>query len=441
MHIAIIGTGYVGLVSGTCFAEFGNRVTCVDSDGAKIEKLKKGIVPFYEPGLEELIHRNLENGFLSFTTDVEYAVTNSLVVFIAVGTPSTRDGGCDLSYIDQAAESIGKNLNGYKVIVTKSTVPVGTGERIRKIITENLDPSSPHQFDIVSNPEFLREGSAIEDFMHPQRVVIGTSSGQAAAILKDLYSPLYLRKTPFVITDVRTAELIKYATNAYLATKISFINEIANLCDRLGSDVHVVAEALGLDGRIGPKFLHPGPGYGGSCLPKDTRALVKIAESVDYDLEIVKTVIEVNERQKRVALEKIKEVVEDPKGKVVGVLGLSYKPNTSDVRESPALDIIRMLVAEGATVKAYDPAAMGEAKEALEKSVEYCKDSYEAARDSDALVIVTEWNKFRSLDLGRIKGLMRSPVLVDLRNIYSPEKANSLGFRYICTGRSGKFGN
>ncbi|MBI5380173.1 MAG: UDP-glucose/GDP-mannose dehydrogenase family protein [Nitrospirae bacterium] len=432
MNICVIGVGYVGLVTGACFAEFGLRVTCVDKDAERIGMLQKGLLPFFEPGLEEILRKNLQARRLSFVTDIARAVKDSLVIFIAVGTPSLEDGSADLSYVEEVARVIAEQMDDYKVIVTKSTVPVGTGERIREIILKH-QPRANH-FDIVSNPEFLREGSAIEDFMRPNRVIIGAESPQAVAILRDLYRPLYLIETPFVVTDVKTAELIKYASNAFLATKISFINEVAHLCERVGADVHVVAKGMGLDQRIGGKFLHPGPGFGGSCFPKDTQALARIAQSSGYRFEILETVLRVNARQMERMAEKIRDAVGGVQGKTLGVLGLSFKPNTDDIREAPALKIIEILLREGAAVRAFDPAAM-EAARRVYPQVLYCEDPYEAARGSDALIIVTEWNLFRNLDLGEIKRLLRLPVLLDLRNIYDPEKARALGLRYYGVGR------
>ena len=432
MNICVVGTGYVGLVTGACFAEFGLNVTCADNDQKKIEFLQKSRAPFFEPGLEELIRKNAKEGRLSFTTKIDQAVAKALVIFIAVGTPSQKDGSVDMTYIDEVARSIGENLNGYKVVATKSTVPVGTGERIRKIIEqyskEKID------FDIVSNPEFLREGAAIEDFLRPNRVIIGASSNQAIAILKDLYSPLYLIETPFVITNIETAEMIKYASNAFLATKISFINEMANLCEKVGADVNVVAKGMGLDQRIGSKFLHAGPGYGGSCFPKDTAGLAKIGEKHGYRFEIIQSVIKVNEKQKERMVEKIKEAMGKLKGKKIAVLGLSFKPNTDDLREAPALKIIPALQRCGAKISVYDPKAMESARQVFKK-VAYGKDAYDAAKGSDAVVIITEWNQFRNLDLGRLKNLMKTPVFIDLRNIYEPAKVRETGFKYVAVGR------
>lgn len=433
MHIAIIGTGYVGLVTGACFAEFGNFVTCVDKDKEKIEKLKKGIIPFYEPGLEDLVKRNLKEKRLEFTTRIERAIEDSLVIFIAVGTPPRGDGSANLEYVEEVAKEIAKNMKNYKVIVTKSTVPVGTGKRIKKLIEDNQDKKV--NFDIVSNPEFLREGSAIEDFMRPNRVVIGAESDAAISIMKDLYRPLYLLETPFVITDIVTAELIKYATNSFLATKISFINEMSALCEAVGANVNVLAKAMGLDGRIGPKFLHAGIGFGGSCLPKDTRALIRLAEEAGVNLGIVRASVEANERQRERLCNKILEVLEKKgTGSTVGILGLSFKPNTDDIREAPALYLIQRLLESGFKVKAYDPAAMENTKKVFPQ-IDYASDAYKATKDVDALVIVTEWNQFRNLDLQKIKSLMRDNLFFDLRNVYEPEKVRSLGFRYFSVGR------
>jgi UDPglucose 6-dehydrogenase len=432
MHICVVGVGYVGLVTGACFAELGISVTCVDNDEAKIELLKQGEVPFYEPGLTELTRKNVKEGRLSFTTDAGSAIRQSLVVFIAVGTPAAPDGSADLKYIREVAATIGRNLNGYKVIVTKSTVPVGTGQMIAQIVQG--ERRSDLIFDVVSNPEFLREGSAIEDFMRPNRVIIGAESDQAVAILKDLYSPLYLIETPLVITDVQTSEMIKYASNAFLATKISFINEMANICERVGADVHQVAKGMGLDGRIGPKFLHPGPGFGGSCFPKDIKAIEKIGRDLGYSFEIVKAVMRVNKRQRKYMVAKIKQSLGGVRGKTLAILGLTFKPNTDDMREAPSITIIRALQKEGAQIRAFDPAGMGEAKKIL-RSVHYAKDAYDAARGSHGLVIITEWNQFRNLNWQLMAELLREPVVVDLRNIYEPDRMKKLGFRYSCVGR------
>ena len=397
MHICVVGTGYVGLVTGACLADFGINVTCVDKDEEKIAKLLAGEIPIYEPGLDTLVEKN--------------------------GTPPKDDGSADLSYVVQVAEAIADNLNGYKVVVTKSTVPIGTGQLIEKIITER--GHGAHPFSVVSNPEFLREGSAIADFMRPDRVVIGARDAQAVAIMKDIYSPLYLIETPFVITNVESSELIKYASNAFLATKITFINEVAELCDRLGADVHHVSKGMGLDKRIGPKFLHPGPGYGGSCFPKDTQAMSEIARDAGRPFEIVETV------------ERVREAIgEDLGGKVVAVLGLSFKPETDDMRESSSIPLVTALVEGGAKVKAFDPVAMDNAREMLPDGVQYCEDSYDAADGADAMIIVTEWNQFRSLDMERVRSSLKQPVVVDLRNLYDPQRMKEQGFQYSSVGRA-----
>ena len=432
MKITIIGTGYVGLVTGACFSEFGVQVCCVDKDKEKISALKKGRIPIYEPGLAELVEKNAAAGHLQFSTDIQEAIQEAEVVFIAVGTPPRGDGSADLSYVEGVSLTIAQNLNSYKVIVTKSTVPVGTGERLRGIIAQNLKEET--DFDIVSNPEFLREGSAIEDFLRPNRIIIGTDSPRAVAVLKNLYKPLYLLETPFVVTDVQTAEMIKYASNAFLATKISFINEIANLCEKVGADVHQVAKGMGLDGRIGAKFLHPGPGYGGSCLPKDTTALVQLAKEQGLPLELLDAVVRVNLRQRSVMVEKIRQALGGLKDKTLAVLGLAFKPNTDDIRESPAMDIIQALLGMGAQVRAYDPEAMPAARKTL-KTVTYCRDPYEAAQGADAVVLITEWNQFRNLDLRRLREGLREPVFIDLRNVYDKQRAVQAGFRYFSVGR------
>ncbi|MGE5892575.1 MAG: UDP-glucose dehydrogenase family protein [bacterium] len=434
MHIGIIGTGYVGLVTGSCFAEFGVYVTCVDKDVRKIESIEKGEIPFYEPGLDDLVKRNVRQGRLKFSANIEDAVESSLVVFIAVGTPPRGDGSADLSYVEEVARQIAAHMKGYKVIVTKSTVPVGTGKRIREIISTTQKERI--NFDIVSNPEFLREGAAIEDFMRPNRVVIGTDSDQAAAIMRDLYRPLYLIETPIVITNIETAELIKYASNSFLAVKISFINEVANLCEQVGADVRMVAKGMGLDGRIGSKFLHPGPGFGGSCFPKDTRALLQIAGEHKVPMGVVQAAVDANERQKDAAVEKIVHAMGSLKGKKIGILGLSFKPNTNDMREAPSLHIINRLLNEGAEVRVYDPVAVKDAREILTSSVTFANDAYDALEGVDAGVLVTEWNQFRNLDLGRIKERMRQPYFFDLRNVYEPAAMRGLGFNYFCVGRA-----
>ncbi len=434
MKVAVIGAGYVGVVTAAGFAEFGNEVVCVDKIPEKVEKLKQGEIPFYEPGLKELVGKNIKEGRLVFTTDAPQAIKDSLVIFIAVGTPPRGDGSADLSYVEEVAKEIAANLDEYKVVVTKSTVPVGTSLKIKEIIETHKNNSTG--FDVASNPEFLREGSAVYDFMHPDRVVIGTDSDAAKAILRDLYRPLYLRETPFVFTDLKTSELIKYASNSFLAMKISFINEIANLCDALGADVHVVAKGMGLDGRIGPKFLHPGPGYGGSCFPKDTMALLKMAQEVGYHFRLVEATIQVNETQTERAAEKVRQALGgDLEGKVIALLGLSFKPNTDDIRESPAIRVAQKLKEKGAILRVFDPAAMENARQILGNGCTYCKDSYDAARGAEALVVATEWNQFRNLDLAKAKGVMKGNVLVDLRNVYEPEKAKALGFKYTGMGR------
>jgi UDPglucose 6-dehydrogenase len=432
MHIAVIGTGYVGLVTGACFAEFGVEVTCVDVDEKKIEGLKNNIMPIYEPGLDTIVEKNFKAGRLHFTTDIKTAVEQALVVFLAVGTPPKDDGSPDMSYYQQAAKDIAEAMNGYKVLVTKSTVPVGTGKWLREFVGENQKTKT--NFGVASNPEFLREGAAIDDFMRPDRVVVGSNEPDAIAIMKDLYRPLYLIETPIVITSLEAAELIKYAANAFLATKITFINEIANLCDAIGCDVHDVARGMGMDNRIGRKFLHPGPGYGGSCFPKDTKAFTKVGDKYGVDTSVVDAVIAANDRQRQMMLPKIERLVGDLGGKRIGVLGLSFKPETDDMRESPATDIIREMQRRGATVRAFDPVAMEEAKHSL-PDIEYASDEYDAIRDADALVIVTEWNQFRALDMEKVKGLLRSPRIADLRNIYEPSDMRALGFEYVGVGR------
>ena len=432
MHISVIGTGYVGLVTGACFAEFGLNVICMDTDAKRIGKLEKGEVPFYEPGITELVAEGIRDGRLTFTTDIAKAVDEALVIFIAVGTPSRRDGSADLSYVEEGGRGIARHMTSYKVIATKSTVPVGTGEKVRAVITASQ--KNPVRFDIVSNPEFLREGSAIEDFLRPNRIIIGADGAEAVAIMKDLYRPLYLIETPIVITDIPTAEMIKYASNAFLATKVSFINEIANLCEKVGADVQIVSKGMGLDHRIGSKFLHAGPGFGGSCFPKDVAALIQTGDRAGSEMQIAKAAAAVNERQKLAMVGKIERALGSLKGKTVGVLGLSFKPNTNDLREAPALTIIEGLLNAGCAVRAYDPAALEEGSKLLPKMMP-CGDPYEAAKGSDALVILTEWNQFRNLEFDRLKTLMRQPVLIDLRNVYEPERVAGMGFRYVSVGR------
>ncbi|NOY76789.1 MAG: UDP-glucose/GDP-mannose dehydrogenase family protein [Calditrichaeota bacterium] len=433
MHIAIVGTGYVGLVTGTCFAEFGNEVTCVDMDKSKIDKLNNGEIPIYEPGLDIMVAKNVKENRLHFTTDIKEAIEKALVIFIAVGTPPKPDGSADLQYIEAVAKDIAKYKNGYKVVVNKSTAPVGTGKWIKHVIEKNQKNSIP--FAVASNPEFLREGSAIDDFMRPDRVVIGAETDESIAIMKDLYAPLYLIETPFVITNIESAELIKYAANAFLATKISYINEIANICEIVGADVHDVAKGMGLDNRIGRKFLHAGPGYGGSCFPKDTSAIYQLAKQRGYEFKIVGSAIEVNYKQRERMFEKIKQAMGDLKGKKIAVLGLAFKPNTDDMRDAPSIDIIKSLLSEGAEVHAFDPVATENARKILPK-VHYAKDTYDTLEGADALVFMTEWNQFRSLDLDKIKSLMRSNYVFDLRNIYEPEKMQEKGFIYYSVGRA-----
>ena len=435
MHITVIGTGYVGLVSGAGFADFGLNVTCIDCDEQKVNDLRQGKIPIYEIGLEEIFRRNVKNNRLSFSTDLKTAVQRSLVVFIAVGTPESKNGDPDLGQVESVAQSLAEYIDDYKVIVTKSTVPVGTGRWIRKLIKENQ--RKPIKFDVVSNPEFLREGSAIEDFMRPNRIVIGADSEHAAAIVKDIYRPLYLIETPFVVTNIETAELIKYASNAFLATKIAFINEVANLCEKVGADIHHVARAMGLDKRIGSKFLHAGPGFGGSCFPKDVLALAKMGQKVDSPLRIVESVVEANRIQRELIVQKIDLALEGLLNKRIGVWGLSFKPNTDDIRESPGIAICKRLMENQALVQVYDPISIPNAKKVLNGSqVRYCENAYEAAQDCDALLIATEWNEFRNTDLEKIRSLMKSPNIFDSRNIFEPEKVEGLGFRYFGTGRS-----
>ncbi len=434
MRIAMIGAGYVGLVSAACFSEFGVEATCVDRDLDKIARLHRGEMPIFEPGLADLVASNVEAGRLKFSSDLGSAVAAANAVFIAVGTPSRRgDGHADLTYVYEAAQEVAPILNGYTVVVTKSTVPVGTGDEIERIIRARRPDLS---VDVVSNPEFLREGSAINDFMRPDRIIIGTSSERAREVMRQLYRVLYLIETPIVFTSRRTAEVIKYASNAFLATKITFINEIADLCESIDADVHDVARGMGLDGRIGRKFLHPGPGYGGSCFPKDTLALARIAEDSGVQLRIIDAVIQINDgRKKRMADKIIEACGGSVRGQTVAVLGLTFKPNTDDMREAPSLDIIPALLRAGASVRVFDPEGMEEAKKLLD-GVDWCESAYETATGADALAILTEWNEFRALDLVRLKALMRTPVVCDLRNIYNPSQMTEAGFRYTSVGRS-----
>ena len=436
MRIAMIGTGYVGLVSGACFSEFGVSVVCVDQDAEKIARLERGEMPIFEPGLEQLVTTNRAAGRLSFTTDLRAAVKGADAVFIAVGTPSRRgDGHADLTHVFAAAEEIGRALdedgNARTVVVTKSTVPVGTGRRVERILAKALPAQ---RFDVASNPEFLREGSAIQDFMRPDRVVIGTDSAHAREVLSGLYRPLYLLETPMVFTSVETAELIKYAANAFLATKITFINEVADLCEAVGADVQDVARGIGLDGRIGRKFLHAGPGFGGSCFPKDCTALVRTAEEAEAPLQIVDTVLRVNEARKRRMAKRIEKICGSVEGKTIAALGLTFKPNTDDMRDSPSLDILPALVEGGAKVRVFDPEGINEAKK-LMPELDYCADAYATMQGADALVLITEWNEFRGLDLARVKQLMNHPLVIDLRNIYNPAEMRAAGLDYHSIGR------
>jgi UDPglucose 6-dehydrogenase len=480
MKICIIGSGYVGLVSGACLSDFGLEVICADKDEKKIKILNSGGIPIYEPNLDNLIKKNVTAGRLIFTTDIEKAIKQSKAIFIAVGTPPNDDGSANLEQIEEVARKVAQYMNGYKVIVIKSTVPVGTATKIKEIInkyqslslrategsagihpsvipapssvipakagiypsviarseaTKQSQPTSkPFDFDIVSNPEFLREGSAVYDFTHPDKIVIGTTSEKALKIMQEIYRPLYLIDTPFVITNPETAELIKYACNAFLATKITFINEIANLCDKVGADVHQIAKAMGLDGRISPKFLHPGPGYGGSCFPKDTEALCSIAASYGYEFKTLEAVVKANKRQREFMVDKIKHHLGDLKRKTIAILGLAFKQNTDDIRKSPAIDIIQLLLKEGAHIRCFDPLAMDNTKKIL-SDLTYCQNEYETSAGSDALVIATEWNQFRNLDLLRIKKLLKTPILFDLRNLYEPKKVKKLGIIYEGVGR------
>jgi UDPglucose 6-dehydrogenase len=433
MRIAMIGTGYVGLVSGACFSEFGVNVVCVDKDASKIERLKAGIMPIYEPGLDTLVAKNAAAGRLTFTTDIGPACKGVDAVFIAVGTPSRRgDGHADLSYVYAAAAEIAREIDSYTVIVTKSTVPVGTGRQVARIVREARPDAD---FDVASNPEFLREGSAIGDFMRPDRIVIGAESARSQEVMRSLYRPLYIREAPIVITGLETAELIKYAANAFLATKITFINEISDLCEKVGADVHDVARGIGLDGRIGRKFLHPGPGYGGSCFPKDTLALAKTAADYDSPVRLVETVIDVNTKRKHSMADRVLAMCGGSvAGLTVGVLGVTFKPDTDDMRDSPSLDIIPILQTAGATIQAYDPAGMHEARPLL-PGVVWKENAYDVATGADVLVIITEWNEFRALQLDRLAAIMKRPAIVDLRNVYNPADAAKAGFAYSSIGR------
>lgn len=430
MKISIIGSGYVGLVTGACFADLGNKVICVDNDKSKIKKLKSGIIPIYEPGLEDLVRRNKREGRLFFTCDIKEAVKKSEVIFIAVGTPSKDTGDADLTFVEHVSREIAVSMPSYRLIVEKSTVPVNTGEwvehTIRVFNRRNI------KFDVASNPEFLKEGSAIEDFMHPDRIVIGVKSKKARDILTELYKPL---KAPIVVTDIKSAEIIKHASNSFLATKISFINAVSDICDKVGADVVEVARGIGFDRRIGKEFLNAGIGFGGSCFPKDLSAFIRIAEKIGYDFGLLKEVQKINSYQKKLLVKKIEGLLWNLSKKTIGVLGLSFKPDTDDIRHAPALEIISILKREGAKIKAYDPEAMGKAKPSLKSEVELCKDAYSAAKNCDCLLVATEWNEFKELDFRRIKKLMRQAVIVDGRNIYDPVKMKDMGFTYVGIGR------
>ncbi len=433
MKIAVVGSGYVGLVTGVCLADFGHDVVCIDKDATKIAGLERGEVPIYEPGLSDLVRANVAAGRLSFTTSLPEAVSDAEVVFIAVGTPSRRgDGHADLTYVYGVATELATAVKGFTVVVTKSTVPVGTGDEVAHIIA-TTNPAA--DVAVVSNPEFLREGAAIEDFKRPDRIVVGIEDERARPVMSEVYRPLYLNQAPLMFTNRRTAELIKYAANAFLAMKITFINEIADLCEAAGANVQEVARGMGLDNRIGGKFLHAGPGYGGSCFPKDTLAMVKIGQDYDSPLRLVETTVAINDQRKRAMSRKVIAACGgDVRDKTIGVLGLTFKPNTDDMREAPSIDIIRGLLDKGARVVAYDPQGMKAARDLIE-GVEFAEQAYAVAEDADAVVLITEWNEFRSLDLARLKSLMRSPVLVDLRNVYRHEEVTKHGFSYVSIGR------
>ncbi|HRC86636.1 MAG TPA: UDP-glucose/GDP-mannose dehydrogenase family protein [Thermoanaerobaculia bacterium] len=432
MKICVVGSGYVGLVTGACLADFGMHVIGVDKDAAKIAALKAGEIPIYEPGLDVLVAKNTRAGRLEFTTDLGPAIEAAQAVFIAVGTPPRSDGSADLTFVREVAASIGRHLNSFKVIITKSTVPIGTGKMVAGIVSAEAGAGA--DFAVVSNPEFLREGSAIEDFMRPDRVVIGSSDPRAAAVMRDVYAPLAAAGVPFVVTDVESAELIKYASNGFLATKISFINEVAELCEAVGANVEVVARGMGLDARIGPRFLAPGPGFGGSCFPKDTRAVAQIARENGRSFRIIEAVLEANDHTKARMVEKVEAAFGGLAGKTVALLGLSFKPETDDIRESPAIPIAQGLLARGARVQAFDPAAM-DAFRPVVPELSYSADAYQAAQGADGVVIVTEWNQFRALELEELKKLLRRPLVVDLRNLYDPDKMAAAGFHYISVGR------
>lgn len=436
--IAIIGSGYVGLVAGTCLADFGLDVIVMDNNKDKIDKLKEGIIPIYEPGLDELIKRNMYYKRLTFTNDIEKAVKEAEVIFIAVGTPPKEDGSADLKYVLEVATKIGQYMNEYKVIVDKSTVPIGTGKRVRQVILDELEKRSvEYDFDIVSNPEFLREGSAIHDFTHPDRVVIGCENQRANSIMKSVYRVLYLNETPFIETNIETAEMIKYACNAFLATKITFINEIANLCEKVNANVQDVAKAMGKDGRISPKFLHVGPGYGGSCFPKDTKALASLAREYDEKMSVIETVIEANEKQKLRMVDKIENELGDVNGKIIAILGITFKPKTDDMREAPSLVICNELVKRGAKLQIFDPEGEKEGKWRFEKiieSINFCEDEYKAVENADAVAILTEWHQFRNMNLQRIKESMKGTAFFDFRNIYRKYDVEKMNLEYFGVG-------
>lgn len=440
--IGVIGTGYVGLVTGACLSDFGLNVICVDNNREKIEGLLKGVIPIYEPGLEMIVERNVYYKRLEFTTDIKKVVEECETLFVAVGTPPADDGSADLQYVEDVARDIAQYMNGYKVIVDKSTVPIGTGQKVKGWVKEELEKRRVfYDFDVVSNPEFLREGSAVHDFSHPDRVVIGAESRKAVEVMKQVYRVLYLNETPFIETNIETAEMIKYASNAFLAMKVTFINEIANLCEKVGANVQDVAKAMGRDGRISPKFLHPGPGYGGSCFPKDTLALAEIGKQYGSPVTLIEKTVEANEFQKKLMAQKIEAILGDLEGKQFAVLGLAFKPNTDDMREAPSITILNELAKKGAIFRVYDPIAIKEAKwrlENIQNKITYCENEYETMEGSDALVIITEWNQFRNLDLDRVKKLLKQPYFFDLRNIYRKDVMEKQGFRYIGVGQGSK---
>lgn len=432
MKLTVIGTGYVGLVDGACFAENGNDVICVDVDIDKIKKLNRGIIPIFEPGLDDIVLRNVDNGRLKFSTDIKQAVRHSDICFISVGTPPAEDGSADLQHVLAAAKSIAQAMNGYKIIVDKSTVPVGTAEKVQATLAKH----TKHKFDVVSNPEFLKEGAAVPDFMHPERIVIGANSQKAFAAMEELYQPFVISGAPIIKMDLRSAELTKYAANAMLATRISFMNDLANLCEKLGADIDLIRKGIGSDSRIGSKFLFPGPGYGGSCFPKDVKAIIKTAKENDYDLELLRAVESVNERQKHVMSDKvIKYFGKDLKNKTIAIWGLAFKAKTDDMRESPSIPVIRDLLAAGAKIVAHDPEAIETAKNIFGKQIKYSFDNYEALKNADALLVLTEWNDYREPDFGKIKKSLRQPLIFDGRNLYDPARVKKLGFQYFSIGR------